>query len=134
MFHSRKINNRINRIHERALRLVYQNNSTFEELLAKDESYSIHHRNIQTLGIELYKVAYGLSPKIMNHVFPLADETTGPSECKFASRNVRSVTWGTETLAFLALKIRSMIPVDMKKYSQSRFTKDIRKWIPDKAK
>ena len=134
MFHSRKLNNRINRIHERALRLVYQNtNSTFEELLAKDESHTIHHRNVQALGIELYKVAYGLSPQIMNQVFPLVDETIGPSECNFLSRNVRSVTWGTETLAFLAPKIWSMIPADMKKFSLSKFTKMIKKWVPEKC-
>ena len=40
MFHNRKLNNHINRIHERALRIVYQDhNSTFEELLAKDRSF-----------------------------------------------------------------------------------------------
>ena len=33
MFHSRNLNNKINRIHERALRLVYQNNLSFSELL-----------------------------------------------------------------------------------------------------
>ena len=134
MFHSRKLNNRINRIHERALRLVYHNtNSSFEELLAKDESCTIHHRNIQALGIELYKVAYGMSAKIMCEIFPLIDETKSPSERQFRSRNVRSVTWGTETLAFLAPKIWAMIPAHMKKYSLSKFTKMIKKWVPDKC-
>ena len=43
MFHSRELNNRINRIHERALRLVYQDNSLpFAELLEKDNSVTIH--------------------------------------------------------------------------------------------
>ena len=37
MFHSRLINNKINRLHERCLRIVYSDNqSTFEELLEKD--------------------------------------------------------------------------------------------------
>ena len=66
MFHSRELNNRINRIHERSLRLVYQDfESSFENLLKMDESFTIHERNIQSLCIELYKVAYGISPKIM---------------------------------------------------------------------
>ena len=47
MFHSRKLNNKINRLHERCLRVVYNDRlSTFEELLNKDNSVSIHHRNI----------------------------------------------------------------------------------------
>ena len=37
MFYSRKTNNRINKLHERALRLVYSDyESTFEDLLTKD--------------------------------------------------------------------------------------------------
>ena len=41
MFHSRDLNNRINRLYERALRLVYKNNNlTFEELLKKVIFYS----------------------------------------------------------------------------------------------
>ena len=47
MFHSRRLNNKINSIHERALRITYQDNtSTFQELLNKDNSVSIHHRNL----------------------------------------------------------------------------------------
>ena len=134
MFHSRKLNNRIDRIHKRALRIVYKDNtSSFKELLAKDESYSIHERNIQTLAIELYKVAYGLSPKIMNLVFPLNSGVKYPGENDFMTFNVKTVSNGTETLAYLAPKIWSIVPTDMKKFSLSKFTKKIRKWRPEKC-
>ena len=84
MFHSRKLNQRINRIHERALRIVYKDNvSSYSELLIKDESFTIHKRNIQTLAIELYKVAYSLSPKLMNQVFPLNVQSIYPGENDF---------------------------------------------------
>ena len=47
MFHSRTLNNKINRLHERALRIVYSDyKSSFCELLEKDKSFSIHHKNI----------------------------------------------------------------------------------------
>ena len=54
MFHSRKLNHKINHIHERALRLVYNDyTSTFENLLLIDGSVSIHHRNIQKVATEM---------------------------------------------------------------------------------
>ena len=51
MFHSRRLNSKINSIHERALRITYQDQiSTFQELLNKDNSVSIYHRNFQALA------------------------------------------------------------------------------------
>ena len=39
MFHSRRINNRIDHIHERALKIIYQDyNSSFKELLREDKT------------------------------------------------------------------------------------------------
>ena len=81
MFHSRALNNRINRIHERSLRTVYQDyKSSFEELLEKDESFTVHERNVQTLCIELYKVAWGICPQIMRKVFPTKPNINYPWE------------------------------------------------------
>ena len=44
MFHSHNLNNKINRIHERALRLVYQNNLSFSELLDLNNSVTVHQK------------------------------------------------------------------------------------------
>ena len=52
----RKTNTRTTHVHERVLRMVYRNNSLcFDQLLQIDKSYNIHHKNIQTLVIELCK-------------------------------------------------------------------------------
>ena len=57
MFHSRKLNNKISKLHERCLRIVYNNNtSSYEDLLEIDNSVSIYIRNLQALAIELYKI------------------------------------------------------------------------------
>ena len=134
MFHSRKLNNRINRIHKRALCIVFQDNtSSFDELLIKDQSFTIHERNIQTLAIELYKISYGLVPKIMCLILPLQENKTYPGQNDFKSRNVKSVSYGSETLAHLGPKIWSIVPKDIKTFSLSKFTKIIRKWKPDKC-
>ena len=60
MVHSRALNNKINRIHERALKIVYSDyNSFFNELLDKDVSLTIHQRNVQSLATENYKYLHG---------------------------------------------------------------------------
>ena len=70
MFHIRKLSNHVNCIHERALRIAYQDhNSAFNELLAKDGSFKIHDRNLQKLLIEIFKVKIKLALEIMNEVF-----------------------------------------------------------------
>ena len=57
MFHSRRLNNKINHLDERLLRIVYKDNySSYVDLLAKDKSFTIYQRNIQSLPIELFKV------------------------------------------------------------------------------
>ena len=61
--------------------------SSFEELLTKDNSFSIHIRNIQDLAIELCKLVNGRSPKIMRY----------PAENKFITRNVNTARYDTDT-------------------------------------
>ena len=57
MFHCRILNNKINKLHERALPLVYKNETlSSDELLDLDESFTIHHKNVQKVAIEMYKV------------------------------------------------------------------------------
>ena len=76
MCNSRTNNNQINRLHERCLRIVYNDKqSSFNELLEKDGSVSIHMRNIQILATEMYKLVNNLSPPIMNRVFELNSDS-----------------------------------------------------------
>ena len=64
------INNRINHQHERAPIIVHNHHSsTFADLLVKDNSVSIHHRNIHLLAIELYKGKNNLSFQLMLELF-----------------------------------------------------------------
>ena len=61
MFHSRKLNHRINSIHERALRVTYQDyQSTFLQLLQKDNSVTIHQRKFLLYKCLRQKMIYHL--------------------------------------------------------------------------
>ena len=97
MFHSRTINNKINRLHERALRIVYSDfKSSFEGLLMKDNSFSIHERNIQSLAIEIYKFLNGLLPSFLNNVFHknISNSYHLRNHKKLYSRNSKTVRYG----------------------------------------
>ena len=66
---SRRLNNKINCIHERALRITYNDkSSSYRELLTKERSVTIHHRNIRALAIEIYKMMQGISLPLLNAV------------------------------------------------------------------
>ena len=135
MFHSRKLNKRINNIHERSLRIVYDDTeSTFRELLNKDNSFTIHERNIQTLAIELYKVVNRISPEIMSDVFPLQSSVKYFSKHPFMTRNVCTVRYGTDTLSHLSPKIWTLIPSDIKEVDTLKLFKSKNKqWRPNKC-
>ena len=110
MFHSRKLNNRINRIHKRALGVVYDDNistvvyddniSTVDNLLKKDGLVSIHMRNIQAIAIKLYKVVHNFSPKMMNQIF-IIKESRYPSKSIFQTNNIRTTKYGLESQIFV---------------------------------
>ena len=98
MFHSKKLNERINHIHEKALRIVYKDfNSSFQELLIEDNSLNIHHRNLQKLMTKIFKVKNGLSPELMNDVFEFIEKQYSlRTTSYFRSRKIRTTQYGIE--------------------------------------
>ena len=75
MCHSRENRNKINRFHGRCFIIVYNDKrSSFNELLEKDDSVSIHERNIKILVTEMFKVSKNLAPPQMYEIFKLKDQ------------------------------------------------------------
>ena len=67
MCYNRSLNQKVNRLHERCLPIIYSDKkSSFDELLDEDESVSIHHQNIQKLGLEMFKVINSENSQIVN--------------------------------------------------------------------
>ena len=70
MFHSRKLNTKINKLHERSLRITHRDQeSSFENLLGYDNSVSVHQENLQVVMIEMFKTKHGLNPPFMKEIF-----------------------------------------------------------------
>ena len=133
MYHSRRLNNKINRLHERALRIVHRDyDNTFEELLSLDNSHTIYQRNLQKLAIEMYKVLNDLSPRFMKKLFPFSTNNYNLRHKKiFKTENIRTVHYGIETISYWGPKIWESLPCDIK-YSDNLqiFKKKIKSWKP----
>ena len=90
MFHSRRLNARIKRLHKRALQVVYRDfDSSFEELLWKNSSVTLNQRNLQKLMTEIFKVKTGIAPELMKGVFEFADV---PDNLRNQSKCNRSIS------------------------------------------
>ena len=93
MIHTKQLNNRINSLHEKALRVTFQNrNSSFSKLLKLEKLASIHYRYIKYLLTEIYKVKIGLSPPVMSDIFSLNQNSSYniTSGVSMSKRNVRT--------------------------------------------
>ena len=137
MSHSRTNNRKINPFHERCLRIIYNDKqSSFIKLLEKDNSVSIHQRNLKILTIEMFKASNALSPVLMNDIFKLRGEQTYNLRklSQFYRPKVNSVYNGTERVPFLGPIIWDLVPNELKNIGNlAAFKKAIRKWSPEKC-
>ena len=137
MSHSRAMNNRINKIHEKALKLVYKDktNLSLDDLLKKDKSVSIHQRNLQTLAIEIYKGRNDLGPEIIKDIFIFVQKPYNlRNDSTLQRRTNRTVYFGTESISSLAPKIWEIVPCEIKNAkSLDNFKKRIKLWATHKC-
>ena len=127
MYCQRKSNNLINRIHERALRIAYNDYfSDFNSLLRKDNNITIHQRNVQALSVEIYKTLNDLNPTIMHDVFSVKGHNFSTLKQNLAYPNPRTISYGVETFGYKASQIWSKIPRDIQQIEDiSIFKKSI---------
>ena len=102
MFCSRRLNNKINKLHERSLRIVYKKPTlNFQELLELDNSFCIHHKNLQKLATEMFKVKNKIAPILIQELHPSHENTYNLRNQRcWQTFNVRTICYGTETLLF----------------------------------
>ena len=137
MFHSRQLNNQINKIHERALRQVYKDNKlTFNDLVKLDNSVAIHQRKLQILATEIFKVKINLAPEIMTEVFEIKEPYYNLVIPKLVV--LREKTWNLLIMVFnlcdiyLGPKIWNRVPQNIRESnSLNEFKSLIKFWKPD---
>ena len=117
MWHSRAVNTGINRIHERALRSVYDDNSSsFDTLLDKSGQVKIHHRNLRILAVEIYKTLNTLSNNLMLDIFKVkySDYNIRGGNNNFICENIKTINYASETISFLGPEIWGLMPMTLK--------------------
>ena len=136
MFCSCSLNNLINRIHERALRLIHNDHiSSFQDILETTKEKIIHKSNLESLAKEIYKFLNGLSPPIMSGAFMIRNYKYNLRnfQCLY-STNKRTAKYGTETVTYRGTQIWSLVPEKTKNASSFEiFKKEIRKWKSEKC-
>ncbi len=116
MFHDRNLNNEINKIHERALRIAYKDDvSSFEDLLKIDNSVTVHQRNLQLLMVEIYKTKFNLNPAFMKQIFK-EKETSYNLRCsdKLQLPKAKTTCLGVDTVRFMGKKVWETLPTELK--------------------
>ena len=137
MFHDRDMNNKINKLHERALRIVYKDDlSTFGELLLKDNSICIHHRNIHFMAIEMHKLINDNGPALLNEIFMKKDDhyiRTLRSK-DFLLPRANTVHYGHDSLKYFGPKIWGIIPNEIKSIKDAeQFKIKLKTWVPSEC-
>ena len=97
----RRIIHKINKIHERSLRLLLKNyNDDFQDLVRSSGDISIHQRCINSLLTKVYKYIYGFSPEIINEVFE--------------TYIITSNRYGLNSIHYKANKLCNLLPENLK--------------------
>ena len=131
MFYSRQLNQKINKIQERALRITYKDTeSTFRDLLQKDCAVTIHTKNLQILMNEMYKTRNDLNPSFMQEIF--RENTTHynfRNNNEFIQPRVRSVNNGSESVRFKGPQLWQTLPLTIRNSeSLCQFKTKIKNW------
>ena len=121
MFTSRYLNNALNSIHERALRLIYNDYEiAFGRILEDNKQKSIHQKNIESLVYEIYKFQAGLTPPIVSDLFVTRENN-------YNLRNFQELE-----SSYRAPQIWNLIPERLRTMETlNKFKKEIKSWKCD---
>ena len=130
MFHNRRLNNKFYSW-KSSKDYLLDHISTFQELLNKYNSVSKHHRNLQVLATEIFRIHKSLSTDILKEIF--VPKISFYNLCRnnaFEIRQDPSVYHGIELQSFLGPKILDLMSLELKQLeSLGVFKSKIKKWI-----
>ena len=110
---------KIEKIQYKALKIVYNSNESYEELLLRNSEVSIHQKQLRILATEVFKSLADINPDFMKSYFTI-------KEIPYCLRNgnslripsTRSKRYGTNSIVFRACLVWNKLPLSVKQ-SQS---------------
>ena len=129
MFTSRYLNNALNSIHERALRLIYNDYELpFDRILEGNKQKSIHQKNIESLAIEIYRFQTDLTSPIMSDLFVTRENNYNLRNFQELESSLRrTVKFETETISYRGPQIWNLIPERLRTLEKlNKFKKGIK--------
>ena len=131
MFCSKEANNETEKLHKRALQIIHDDfSSSYDHLRMKDNSATIHVRNLQFLMTEIFKTIHDENPSFMKEIFVM-EESCYNLRSKFRLHVPRASTtkYGLERVSFRGSQIWNVLPNDFKDSEcVSSFKRKIKTW------
>ena len=130
MFCSKKMKLKMENIHKRALRVVYNEyDHSYDKLLLEHNVVSIHQSHLKTLALEIYKTTHDLNPEFMKLFFNAKEN---PYQLRAGSRmslpQTSSIRHGINSITFRGSLLWNTLPSDIKQCNTlSKFKKKIKK-------
>ena len=126
MLHDRGVNNNINHLYECSLCKVYkESNNSIKDLLIKNNSFPVRHRNIQLFAIELFKFKENLSNKIMSDILQTRTLRYNlRSQSDFAKSFINTSSFGLNSHRYYASKVWNIALSDIKNASNLHIFKN----------
>ena len=116
IFCSSSLNNLVNRIHERGLRLINNDHvSFFQDILEMTMKKKIHQNNLKSYAKEIYKFLNGLPPPIMHAAFMIRNNKYNLRKFQFLhSTNKRTAKYRTENFTYRGPQIWNLVRQNLK--------------------
>ena len=124
----------ISKVHEWVFRVILGDDlSGFESLLQDNKDICRHHKNVQSLMTEMFKIKIELAPPIIDSMFERRNESYNLRNFQeFLTKRKRTVHYGLETLSYRSPQLWSLLPENIKEVkSLEIFRRKVKNWISD---
>ena len=121
----------INKVHDRAVRVILNDHESFETLLLNNNDACNHHRNIQTLSIEIFEIKKGFAPPIMGSILKGRNNNESIRNFQeFETERKRAVYFRLETISYRSPHLWSLLPEHVRQLNSiDQFKRNVRQWV-----